>query len=342
METYSVELAKEMRTRLPFEVLALPGRADGGPPGAAALVGFILRTLLSYALRPRTPDVLHIGDMASWPLALLAGARRKQPLVVISVHGTDVGFHRRDTLKGRLYRRYLRMGARLLRRARLIANSAATAAVAAETGWRTERIVPLATTVRESAAPDSHDGHLLFAGRLVERKGCGWFVRCVLPLLPPDVGLKVAGPVWSEREKLALNHPRVTYLGVLDGDEVQRAYSRALAVIVPNIELPSGEFEGFGLVAPEAAAAGGLVLAAATGGLVEAVLDEETGFLLPPGDASAWATRITEVAGWRREERANFLERSMQNARQVYSWPRVADDVLAVYQRNQPSSEIAG
>jgi glycosyltransferase involved in cell wall biosynthesis len=243
-----------------------------------------------------------------------------------------VSFPRRGTLKARLYGIYLSLGALLLRGTTLIANSSATAAVAAESGWRTAAIVPLATRTPPAAIPTSHDAHLLFVGRLVARKGCLWFVREVLPKLPPRFSLKVAGTIWHDSERAALADDRVCYLGPLFDENLHEAYRNALCVIIPNIEPPSGEFEGFGLVAPEASASGGVVLAAATGGLVDAVIDGETGMLVPAGDADAWAAKIVEVGEWPAAVRKIFIERAMESSRHFYSWERVADDVLKVYE----------
>lgn len=331
METYSVELTRELATRLPVETIALPGRADGSPPRVFSLVAFAASAAWRYLKMRRSPAVLHIGDMACWPLALLAWTSEPRPQIVLSAHGTDVSFPRRKTLKGSLYGFYLRLGARMLPGAKVIANSSATAAVAGETGWRPAAVIRLATRSRPAGVPQGHDGHLLFAGRLIEQKGCLWFVRNVLPKLPPRIGLKVAGTSWDEAENAALDDPRVTFLGRLSGAELHEAYRRALCVVLPNIELPSGVFEGFGLVAPEASASGGLVLAAATGGLMDAVVDGETGFLLPVGDPDAWAAKIQEVASWAGVEREQFLERAIRRSSQVYSWSRVVEDVLDVY-----------
>jgi glycosyltransferase involved in cell wall biosynthesis len=154
----------------------------------------------------------------------------------------------------------------------------------------------------------------------------------VLPLLPEGSRLAVAGPVWDERERPALADPRVDYLGSLSQDELRRAYGTALAVIVPNIEPPSGEFEGFGLVASEAAASGAIVIAANTGGLTEAVLDGETGFLVPPGDPEAWRALIAKIAGWTDDQRAAFISGATARAREHFSWTRVADEVMRVYE----------
>lgn len=330
METYSLRLTETLGDEV--EIVALPGRADGMPPSARSLLGFPFTILRRWRARKSRPAVLHIGDMALWPVGLLARGETK---VVLSAHGTDVAYHRRGGLKGGLYGAYLKLGARLLEKATVIANSRATRAVAAETGWRKCEIVPLATDIAGQVPDGSHNGRLLFAGRLIERKGCGWFVREVLPRLPEGVGLDVAGTLWSASERALADDPRVRFLGPLAGEELARAYRKALCVIVPNIPMANGEYEGFGLVAPEAAAAGGVVLASRCDGLVDAVIDTTTGYLVEPANARAWRGAIAEVLGWTGERRRAFLTRSVAEAQRAFSWERVAADVRAIYASRQ-------
>jgi glycosyltransferase involved in cell wall biosynthesis len=330
METYCLKLTEALAAHEPVEVIALPGRADGMPPGPIALLTFPLTVLARYVARGAAPRVLHLGDMAIWPLALPALLWRRTT-IVLSSHGTDLSYHRRGGWRGRLYGAYLRLGARVLRSARVIANSQATRAAAQETGWRDIAVVPLATDLSAPDPDGEHEGSLLFAGRLVERKGCGWFVREVLPLLPEHVRLKVAGTMWHAEEAAALDHPRVDYLGALTQRELAGAYGRAMCVIVPNIEVASGEYEGFGLVGCEAAACGGLVLASRTGGLVEAVMDSETGLLLEAGNAEEWRAAILGVLSWSPDRRKQFVGKAQVTAQTRYSWQRVAREVLALY-----------
>ncbi len=330
METYCLRLTEALAAHEPVEVLALPGRANGMPPGGLALIGFAFAALLRCLARRSAPRVLHLGDMAIWPLAVPALIWR-DTVVAISAHGTDVSYPRRGGLKGRLYGAYLRLGARVLRRARVVANSHATDDVAAETGWRSGAVVPLATDFAGAMPTGFHDGTILFAGRLVERKGCGWFIREVLPLLPDDLRLRVAGTDWETRESAALRHPRVEFLGPLSSERLARAYASALCVVVPNIVVPNGEFEGFGLVAVEAAAAGGVVLAADHGGLRDAVVDGTTGFLLPCGDAQMWAQAVIRIARWSQKERQDFVALSMTRCSEHFRWQRVARQTLQTY-----------
>ena len=69
METYSMRLAEAMQAIEPVEVVALPGKPDGMPPGALALLAFPFRFMAALLRRRRMPEVLHLGDMAIWPLA---------------------------------------------------------------------------------------------------------------------------------------------------------------------------------------------------------------------------------------------------------------------------------
>ena len=66
--------------------------------------------------------------------------------------------------------------------------------------------------------------------------------------------------------------------------------------------LPSLDFlvhpartEGLGVVLLQAASAGIAVIACDAGGMPEAVIDEETGLLVPPGDAGALTTAIERL-----------------------------------------------
>lgn len=331
METWSHRLSESLAALAPVEVVALPGKANGHPPGALGLLRFPFTVLRRYLGRTRPPQVLQLGDMALWPLGLLAMLRRGETQVVLAAHGTDVSYPRRGGMKGRAYGAYLKLGARLLRRASVVANSAATEAACRQSGWQNTCVVPLATDL-QGVLPDAPpQPHLLFAGRLVERKGCAWFIREVLPLLPDGLDLHVAGTAIDPAEAAALDHPRVRFLGPLDQARLAEAYRAALCVIVPNIEPANGEFEGFGLVATEAAAAGGVVLAADCGGLPSALVDGVTGLLVPSAHPQAWCDKINAVRQWVPDQRRAFISAALARTEADFRWPRVARQMLAVY-----------
>ncbi len=231
METYAVELSRELAREAEVTVHALPGRADGAAPGAGAILGFGLRTGWRL-LRGQGHDVIHGADMAIWPLALFARLRAPRARVVLSAHGTDVSFAERPGIRAWLYRVYLRLGAVLLRRAKVLANSRATGERAHGLGFRSVDVIPLGTRPLAQAAPPNVPGRfVLFVGRLIRRKGCAWFATQVLPLLPPDITLTVAGTVWDEAELAALKSDRITYLGAVDQARLGALMAEALCVV---------------------------------------------------------------------------------------------------------------
>lgn len=331
METYSKRLTDLLGAKCDLDVVALTGRADGSAPSPRQIVGFGIRSFFALAFARPPVDVTHVGDMASWPLGVAARLRSRRTQVVLSAHGTDVSYPARGGLKSRLYGAYLKLAHRLLPGAIVLANSGVTAGAVRGFGFNDVRIVPLAADTCPIDPPPFPDPTLLFAGRLVKRKGLGWFVENVLPRVPEPLRLEVAGTVWTEAEARALQHPRVDFLGPLPQDELAGKYASALCVVVPNIDTGIGEFEGFGLVATEAAASGAVVLASAIDGLCEALVDGETGFHLPAGDTDAWAAKIAEVAEWDPADRAAFLGTARAVSQSRYSWDRVADETFAAY-----------
>ena len=330
METWSAELAAELRQRHALTLHALPGRADGGAPGTMALISFGSRTAISLLTRKGGHAVIQGGDMALWPLVWLARLRNRNATIALAAHGTDVAFANRPGMAGRAYHIYQRLGARLLGTARVIANSQATAALVRTLGYRHVVTVPLGTRADHPPPPAPGDT-LLFPGRLVRRKGLSWFVEEVLPHLPEPLTVAVAGTIWDPGEEAALAAPRVSYLGALDQAALTRQMAAARAVILPNIPQPGGHVEGFGLVAVEAAAAGAVVLAARIDGYLDSVIDGETGFLVTPASAPDWIAAITRICETSAEDRAAFTARAQAAVRDRFTWTRVARDLEAAW-----------
>src|SRR5690606_23196087 len=123
-------------------------------------------------------DVLHIGDMASWALALAIRLRFSKARILVSAHGTDVAFQNRSGLPAYLYGAYLKLGVVLLpENTVIIANSSATADIVKTIGFELVKVVPLATDISVKEINTIKTDTLFFAGRLIPRKGLGWFVN---------------------------------------------------------------------------------------------------------------------------------------------------------------------
>jgi glycosyltransferase involved in cell wall biosynthesis len=82
-------------------------------------------------------------------------------------------------------------------------------------------------------------------------------------------------------------------------------------------------YEGLGVAALEAMAAGKAVVASRAGGLAEIVLDCETGLLVPPGDAEGFARAIAKLLS-DESLRTSFGRRGAERVRQSFTLERMA------------------
>jgi len=181
---------------------------------------------------------------------------------------------------------------------------------------------------------------ILSAGRLVRRKGIDWFVRECLPRvlgLAPDAALLLAGgnpeqailhdedmvhAVEQAAEDASVRE-RVVITGRLSQEELAGAFQLADAFILPAVPV-QGDIEGFGIVLLEAGAAGLPVVASNLGGIPDAVVDGQTGRLVPPLNPSAFSAAVVEML--RDRELADLIGRTAkQRVVDSFSWDTIAD-----------------
>jgi phosphatidylinositol alpha-1,6-mannosyltransferase len=177
---------------------------------------------------------------------------------------------------------------------------------------RIETIFPGAPVPRDATAQQiaalkqrlSLNGHrvILAAGRMVRRKGHATLVRAMPRILerhPDSVLICVGrGPAQQAVERAAAefgvtDHVRLT--GRVSDEDLATLYAMCDVFALPVAEGARGQVEGFGLVFAEAAAYGKAVVAGNSGGVTDAVLDGETGLLVPPGDPEASAVAILRI-----------------------------------------------
>lgn len=349
METYSHELSAGLRDLVALDVHALPGKPDGGAPGALAVAGFFFRSAWLLWRRRDRYDVVHFGDFVLFPLLWLHAWFAPQATRIVTIHGLDLLYGNRAGLLPAVYRRFVRWAAKRRRAAaHYIANSENTARIAREHGFAP--VTSVALGVDAGAPPDmgaftpcSEPRFCLFVGRIVARKGARWFAEKVLPGLPADVEFHVVGKPWDEEETAALRAlPRVKLLGYQSDAQLAAIKQNACVWVMPNIPIENdADVEGFGLVALEAAASGVPLVASRLEGLREAVLDGETGFLMEPLEAAPWVAQITTILSWERAQRDQHALKAWQTVDREFSWHQVALATQAVYGQAQ-KAQAAG
>ncbi len=207
-----------------------------------------------------------------------------------------------------------------------------------------------------SLAPDVVRGHgvdpdrpsVVFVGRITRQKGLPLFLRAVAEL-PPDVQIvlcagapdtpEILAEVTALVEGLQTTRDGVVWIpDMLPRAEVVALLSAATAFACPSI------YEPLGIVNLEAMACETAVVATATGGIPEVVVDGETGALVPIEQATDgtgtpldpqryvadFAAALTEVVT--DPERAAEMGRAgRRRAIEAFSWQRIAARTLEVY-----------
>jgi len=104
----------------------------------------------------------------------------------------------------------------------------------------------------------------------------------------------------------------------------------ASAFVLPSVIDPDGGMDNLPTVIMEAMAAGLPVVSTSIGGIPEMVIQNETGFLVPPGDVAALAgaiERLLDDIGLARR----FGERGFQRASELFSIGKNTHELCALF-----------
>jgi glycosyltransferase involved in cell wall biosynthesis len=290
--------------------------------------GFLLVQFLATLrlLRAIQPAVVH----AHWllPQGLLAAlaitCSRRHCALLVTSHGIDL-FALRGALPTYLKRRVIKSADAIT-----VVSSAMVPEVMA-LGASGKDVVVSPMGVDFSGRFKNSDivrlpNHLLFVGRLVEKKGLEHLLRAMPQILVrcPDIQLEVVGegPLRPALQQLALGlglESRVTFRGALPNVELPKIYARATMLIAPFVVAKSGDQEGLGLVVAEALACGCPVIV----GDVPATRD----FCIPliePVTPASIAVAVFEMLKHPEAERRQFAEAHFRAVAGRLDWEVVA------------------
>jgi phosphatidylinositol alpha-1,6-mannosyltransferase len=326
-----------------------------GPLGSAALapagvrvVEIPLRPLwrfLAHSLwhgvreaRRWQPDLVLAGSgltaLPAWISAKLSAVR-----CATYAHGLDIAV--RHPLYRALWLPALR------RMDRVIVNSRSTSSLAKAAGVQPKSIgivypgVEVPKTLPDAQAVSRFRAEydlgerpvLLSVGRLTARKGISEFVTHALPRIVetrPDALLLIVGDAPADALRADAQSPasirdaaervgmgdRLRFFGtVTDYAKLGTIYRSADVHVFPVREL-SGDPEGFGMVAVEAAVHGLPSVAFATGGVADAVADGSSGRLIAPGDYTGFAQAVLDVLA-----SAARWENACRKFGERFAWP---------------------
>jgi glycogen(starch) synthase len=174
---------------------------------------------------------------------------------------------------------------------------------------------------------------LLYVGRLIDLKNVDLAIAATARLMNryPTLRLTIAGVGPSE---LALRElaaelgiaAQVDFVGLVEREQVPQLLRSASVVVMPSA------FEGLPLVALEAAWAGRPVVGSWSVGVLDAVIDGETGCLVDPGDVDALTNALGDLLADPVRARALGVA-ARARAEREFSLEQCADRYEALYER---------
>lgn len=321
-----------------------PRTADWGLLQLRALTHHLRRARrIRRSAAPST--VVHCARVLPEGGDALIARRRHRPRYVCWAHGEELMIIRSSRDMVWSARRVV-SGAALF-----FANSRNTAAVLRELdipAHRIEVVYPGVDATRFSpggdaaralrarlAAPD--EIVLLCVGRLQRRKGHDLVLEALArPGASRAMRFVIVGD-GEERDRLERMArelgvaTQVTFTGAVPSADLPAYFAAADVFVHPN-RIDGQDFEGFGIVFLEAAAAGLPTIGGTTGGAPEAVVDGVTGLLVSGTDADELQRAMTRLAAdpaIRREMGAAGRARALRD----FSWERAAAQVAQVHTR---------
>ncbi len=149
------------------------------------------------------------------------------------------------------------------------------------------------------------------------------------------------GPGLPERDRIgsaaaaAGVADRVRIVGQVDDDDRELLMQGSDLFVQPNVRV-AGDMEGFGLVVLEATLRGTPTVGSALEGILDALVDGETGVLLPPEQPQAWIDRLTALVR-DRDGLARLGVRFGEQARERYGEEQMSEQ-LAVQLGLRPAA----
>jgi len=191
--------------------------------------------------------------------------------------------------------------------------------------------------------------YVLFVGRITRQKGVTHLVdavrhlpketQVVLCAGAPDTP-EIAAELRQKVEDAREHHPRIVWIEkMVTKQEAIQLYSNARVFCCPSV------YEPFGIINLEAMACRAPVVASATGGIKEVVVDGETGYLVPfdqdpvtsfpiapekfARDLAARLNQMLEDP----EKCRRFGDAGRRRVEEIFSWTAIAHQTIDLYER---------
>lgn len=299
------------------------GERSGDPMVSHLHVSAAVRTLLEQ----RRPAVVHIHGPSRLAYASYRSARALGMATILHVHGS---------VRNQFSPAYIRMCREVetvLVPSRYVADS-----LYEHAGRRSavhvcpNAVGPVIPSARVRLGRLSNPLKLISVGRLEANKGHDVAIRCVRGLL--DRGQQATLSVFGEGPELQALNELAHSLNVQRHITINKpiANERLIKELEESefVLVPSRDFEGFGLVAAEAASQASVCVASNVGGLREVVIQNVTGVLVRENDYDAFTNAIIDLAS--DVERFDMMRLAARShAQTAFGLQRFVSTIVGIY-----------
>lgn len=246
---------------------------------------------------------------------------------VLSLHSVGMAEQVEELLPGTFSRQFLwgakieRYAKRLtsLRADRTVVTASKNADDAQRFGIDTDEVVPVGVAESFLQQDESGEGPDVFClGRIEPRKQQAFAVAET----PAEYSLQLAGPRSDEEYAKQIPDFDTYWRGKLPPVELEQAYRVASVLVLPSV------FEGFGLTAIEAMAAGTPVVVADTCGVADLVAVEDLGAVYRFGDGEDYRNALETVF----DDRDAYAERAKSFVENRLLWGHIAEEYERIYE----------
>tara|TARA_R110000868_G_scaffold153644_11_gene379193 strand:+ start:1537 stop:2682 length:1146 start_codon:yes stop_codon:yes gene_type:complete len=187
--------------------------------------------------------------------------------------------------------------------------------------------------IRDSLGYQDDDFVILYLGRVTKDKGIHELISSFVDLNKkyPNLKLLLVGPYEKKLDPLdenveavMLSHPHIKTIDFTD--EPEKYFSACDVFCLPSYR------EGFGTVIIEAAAMSKASIGSDIYGISDAIIDNETGWLVKPRSVVELREKI-RYTYLNRQELKQTGERALARARNSFDSGRVCDDLVEFYRR---------
>jgi starch synthase len=205
------------------------------------------------------------------------------------------------------------------------------------------------TTALTKYGVDTTLPYVLFVGRITRQKGVTHLVEAIR-YLPRDTQVvlcagapdtpEIAAEMREKVEAIRSVNPHVVWIEkMVTKPEAIQLYSNARVFCCPSV------YEPFGIINLEAMACCAPVVASATGGILEVVVDNETGYLVPfeqdpittfpsnPDQFSRDLAQKLSVLMADSQKARQFGEAGRKRVERQFAWSAIADQTIDLYRQ---------